>query len=155
TARNQPMPRRRLSSLSLRATWPLLLAATCLADDRPGGATGPPVASPSHQPLAELPFPQLPVATIDVDLASDQGPLEGWRHTVGHGGINPRPLLGRVVEGAVKLRPRLIRVFIQEFFAIYPDHGRFDWSRLDPYMDALAATGAKVVAAITIKPRPL
>ena len=54
-----------------------------------------------------------------------------------------------------KLRPRLVRIFIQEFFAIYPDHGRFDWSKLDPYMDALARTGARVVAAITIKPKVL
>jgi hypothetical protein len=59
------------------------------------------------------------------------------------------------VRGTAKLKPRLIRIFIQEFFQVYPEHGRFDWSRLDPYMDALARTGAKVVAAITIKPKPL
>jgi hypothetical protein len=35
-----------------------------------------------------------------------------------------------------------IRIFIQEFFQVYPEHGRFDWSRLDRYMDALAKTGA-------------
>jgi hypothetical protein len=54
-----------------------------------------------------------------------------------------------------KLRPRLIRIFIQEHFAIYPEHGRFDWSRLDPYMDALAETGAKIVASVNIKPKVL
>jgi hypothetical protein len=59
------------------------------------------------------------------------------------------------VRGTARLRPRLIRVFIQEFFHVYPEHGRFDWSRLDPYMDALARTGARVVAAVAIKPRPL
>ena len=62
---------------------------------------------------------------------------------------------GRVVRGTARLKPRLIRVFIQEFFRVYPEHGRFDWSRLDPYMDALARTGAKVVAAVAIKPKPL
>jgi xylan 1,4-beta-xylosidase len=59
------------------------------------------------------------------------------------------------VEGIRALKPRLIRIFIQEFFQVYPERGRFDWSRLDPYMEALAQTGARVVAAITIKPPPL
>ncbi|MGC9349173.1 MAG: GH39 family glycosyl hydrolase [Anaerolineae bacterium] len=92
---------------------------------------------------------------IHVDTRAKLGPLELWRHTIGHGGINPHPLSDRVVAGAAALQPRLIRIFVQEFFAVYPDHGRFDWSRLDPYMEALARTGAHLVAAITIKPPPL
>jgi len=100
-------------------------------------------------------FQDLPAASVTVDLARDEGPLELWRQTIGHGGINPRPLPDRVVEGLARLHPRLIRIFIQQFFNVYPEHGRFDWSKLDPYMDALDKTGAKVVAAITIKPRPL
>ena len=60
-----------------------------------------------------------------------------------------------MVTGLAKLKPRLIRIFLQEHFNIYPDHGRFDWSLLDPFMDALARTGAKVVACICIKPKVL
>ena len=56
------------------------------------------------------------------------------------------------MDGIRGLKPRWIRIFIQEFFRIYPDHGRFDWSRLDPYMEALARTGARIVGAVTIKP---
>jgi xylan 1,4-beta-xylosidase len=108
-----------------------------------------------HLPPAPPPPANAPVIDVAVDLAADEGPLELWRHGLGHGGVNSRPLPDRVVQGAAKLKPRLIRVFIQEFFQVYPEHGRFDWSRLDPYMDALARTGAKVVAAITVKPRPL
>jgi hypothetical protein len=94
----------------------------------------------------------IPRSQITIDAAAAIGSLEWWRHGLGHGGINAVPLPARVVHGVRKLQPRLIRVFLQEFFQIYPEHGRFDWSRLDPYMDALAATGAKVVAAITLKP---
>ncbi len=106
-------------------------------------------------PPAAPPAATSPVIDITVDLTADEGPLELGRHGLGHGGINPLPLPDRVVRGTAKLKPQRIRIFIQEFFQIYPEHGRFDWSRLDPYMDALAKTGAKVVAAITIKPKPL
>jgi hypothetical protein len=116
----------------------------------------PPGDTPSAARLSAPPsFAELPRARVEVDLASDGGALELWRHSVGHGGINSLPLPERVVEGAARLRLRLVRIFIQEFFAIYPDHGRFDWSRLDPYMESFARTGAKVAAAITIKPKPL
>ncbi len=95
------------------------------------------------------------VTDVDVDAALTGEPFEAWRHSLGHGGVNWLPLPDRVVEGVRRLAPRLIRIFIQEFFQVYGGFGRFDWSRLDPYMDALAATGAKVVAAITIKPEAL
>ena len=100
-------------------------------------------------------YSRLPRTEVVVDAAAEQGVLETWRHTLGHGGINALPLPSRVVGGARKLKPRLIRVFLQEHFAVYPEHGRFDWSLLDPYMEALARTGAHVVAAICLKPKPL
>jgi xylan 1,4-beta-xylosidase len=102
-----------------------------------------------------LPRPTPPSTVVDIDAATAVGPLEAWRHGLGHGGINPIPLPERVIDGIRRLQPRWIRIFIQEFFRIYPDHGRFDWSRLDPYMEALGRTGARIVAAITIKPSVL
>lgn len=126
----------------------LLSAATCGAGDAPRAGS---VRSVWQAPA----FEKLPLVTLDVDANVDEGPLELWRHGVGHGGVNSEPLPDRVVAGAARLRPRLIRIFIQEFFRVYPEHGKFDWTRLDPYMDSFARTGAKLVAAITIKPRPL
>ena len=116
------------------------------------GITPATAAQSNRQPA---PPADAPLATIAVNVADSTGPLETWRHTLGHGGINALPLPQRVVEGTSRLHPRLIRVFLQEFFFVYPDHGRFDWTRLDPYMDALSRTDAKVVAAITLKPKPL
>jgi xylan 1,4-beta-xylosidase len=97
----------------------------------------------------------LPVCGVQIDATAPLGACEWWRHTLGLGGINHLPLPPHVVEGVSKLQPRLIRIFIQEYFDIYPEHGRFNWSILDPYMDSLAATGAKIVASIDIKPKPL
>jgi len=92
---------------------------------------------------------------VFVETQERLGALEWWRHALSHGGINTLPLPERVVEGLAKLKPRLIRIFLQEHFNVYPERGRFDWSLLDPFMAALARTGAKVVAAITIKPKVL
>lgn len=105
--------------------------------------------------MRPTPLASIPRTQVAIDTAAVAGPLEWWRHGLGHGGINAVPLPPRVVEGVRKLQPRLVRVFLQEFFRVYPEQGRFDWSRLDPYLDALERTGAKVVAAITIKPGPL
>jgi xylan 1,4-beta-xylosidase len=95
------------------------------------------------------------VRTFSIDCANPSGEFPWWRHALSHGGISPDPLPERVVGGLARLKPKLIRVFLQEFFHPYPEHGVFDWSRLDPFMDSLAATGATVVAAITFKPKPL
>ena len=89
---------------------------------------------------------------VRVDAAEGRGAFEAWRHALSHGGINTRPLPARVAEGVARLRPRLIRAFLQEHFAIYPARGRFDWRLLDPFLEALASTGAEVVACICIKP---
>jgi hypothetical protein len=97
------------------------------------------------------------MAPTDVFVKTEErlGALEWWRHALSHGGINTLPLPERVVKGLAKLEPRLIRIFVQEHFNVYPERGRFDWSLMDPFMAALARTGAKVVAALTIKPKVL
>lgn len=97
-------------------------------------------------------LPRIPV-TLQCDKPGAD--FEGWRHTIGHGGINKYPLPPRVSGGLAALKPKLVRTFIQEYFHIYPEHGRFDWSALDPYMESLAASGGSVVACICIKPKPL
>ena len=93
----------------------------------------------------------------EVNVFADQvlEPFEWWRHTIGHGGVNSLSLSEKVRMGAKKLSPKLIRIFIQEFFYIYPEHGVYDFTKLDEYMDSMAATGATVVAAICIKPECL
>jgi hypothetical protein len=153
-----------MSCLAGSGLWFGLLSVMVLAAISQGAEnTGPPAPADDaaganarrRVVFPAQPFSALPVAAVTVDLKAEQGPLEAWRHTIGHGGVNSTPLPDRVVKGVAKLRPRLIRIFIQEFFNVYPEHDRYDWSRLDPYMDALAKTDAKVVAAITIKPKPL
>jgi hypothetical protein len=97
----------------------------------------------------------LPKVPVKILCGKLNGKFEGWRCSVGHGGINKYPLPPYVIKGIKALKPKLIRTFIQEYFNIYPEHGVFDWSSLDPYMRSLADTGAKIIASICIKPKPL
>jgi hypothetical protein len=94
----------------------------------------------------------MPKIPVTINCGIKKGEFEGWRHTIGHGGVNRYPLPVKIQRGLAALKPRLVRTFIQEYFNVYPDHDAYDWSRLDPYMDSLAASGGKVVACICIKP---
>lgn len=100
-------------------------------------------------------YNRLPRRQVKVLKNQVIGPFEWWRHSVGHGGVNSYPLPQKVVQGAKLLSSKLIRIFIQEFFYVYPDHGVYDFTKLDAYMDTFAATEAKIVASICIKPRCL
>jgi xylan 1,4-beta-xylosidase len=92
---------------------------------------------------------------VEIDAGQTQGRIEAWRHTIGQGGVNHLPFPERVENGLQKLRPRLARVFLQEYFNVYPEHGVYNWDRLDPYLESIARTGAKVLATINFKPKPL
>ena len=90
-----------------------------------------------------------------IDWEEDLGPVDLRNHSTGIGGIHSMPAPLPVVEAIAGLKPRLIRIFLQEFFYIYPDHGVFDWSKMDAYMDAVHAMGADIMATICIKPKVL
>ncbi len=84
----------------------------------------------------------LPLLRARIDAAHSTGSFPISRHSIGHGGVNSRPLPPQVITGAQALSPGLLRTFIQEYFLICPEPGQYDFSRLDPYMQALADTGA-------------
>jgi xylan 1,4-beta-xylosidase len=97
-------------------------------------------------------FAKLPRTIVNIAADTVTGSFEPWRHAVGHGAVNSLPLPQKVNEGARKLQPRLTRVFLQEYFDIYPAHGEFNWTKLDAYMESFAQTGTKVLATINFKP---
>ena len=77
------------------------------------------------------------------------------RHSLGIGGVNPAPMPKKAIKGTAKLEPKLIRIFIQEFFFIEKYDGSLDFSALDKYMRAVNDTGADIMASICIKPKSL
>ena len=91
----------------------------------------------------------------NIDFAVVSGTLDFKNHTAGIGGVNSSPMPQLVAEGMAKLKPDMIRIFIQEFFFIEKDNGELDFTALDKYMRSVHATGADVMASICIKPKSL
>ena len=92
-------------------------------------------------------------AQVQADRA--QGMLDYHRQMVGIGGSNAAPMPEPVRKPVAALKRKMVRVFLQEYFFVYPDHNVFDWSRLDAFMDSLAETGCQVMASICLKPHVL
>jgi len=53
------------------------------------------------------------------------------------------------------LRPRVIRLFVQEYFDLLPEHGRYHWQTLDESVDLIRKTGATPLMNIDFKPKIL
>lgn len=100
-------------------------------------------------------YDQLARRRIDIDAAYRQGRLSYDRQMIGIGGASHLPVPESIRPHIGALKHRMVRVFLQEYFFIYPEHGRFDWSRLDAFMDSVAELGVDVLASICIKPRVL
>jgi len=92
---------------------------------------------------------------LTVDWAKDMGALDMRYHSMGIGGVHSMPAPAPIVKKTAALKPRLIRIFLQEFFYVYPGNGVFDWSKMDAYMDAVHAMGGDIMASICIKPKAL
>ena len=94
----------------------------------------------------------MPNIKANIDFTEIIGHINFKNHSFGIGGVNPAPMPERVVKGMSKLKPGLIRIFIQEFFFIEKTNGELDFSSLDKYMRAINKTGADIMASICIKP---
>lgn len=93
-----------------------------------------------------------PRGSVDIDVASTLGPYDGWRYSVGQGFVSPEPVSDEVVMRLAALRPRYLRVSIQEFLAVSPAPDTYDWSRADAYLEAFSRTGAQLIVSFNLKP---
>lgn len=93
-----------------------------------------------------------PARTVTVDFAHRAGPLEIDRMALGQGGLSDQPMWDGRIPEIRSLRPRLIRLFIQEYFRLLPEPGRYHFETLDRSVDAILKTGAKPLMCICFKP---
>jgi hypothetical protein len=94
-------------------------------------------------------------ATLTLNLAKNIGPMEMDHISLGQGGLSPDPIWDSRVAEVRALHPRLIRLFVQEYFDLLPEDGRYHFDTLDRSVDEIVRTGAVPLICITIKPKVL
>jgi hypothetical protein len=90
-----------------------------------------------------------------VDPTQPTGDIDLTRYALGQGGLSHQPMFDEHLDQVARLKPRTIRLFVQEYFDLYPEHGRFHWDTLDRSIENILATGAKPLLCLCFKPRAL
>jgi len=94
-------------------------------------------------------------ATLTLDFAKDAGPMQMDHIALGQGGLSPDPIWHSRIAEVRALHPRLIRLFVQEYFNVLPEDGRYDFHTLDQSVDDIVQAGALPLMCIVIKPKVL
>ncbi len=94
-------------------------------------------------------------ATLTVNTSRPIGPIDLTRYALGQGGLSDQPMFGREVNQVRELHPQTIRLFVQEYFNLYPAHGKYHWTTLDKSIETILATGAKPLMCLCFKPKVL
>src|SRR4051794_19065608 len=90
---------------------------------------------------------------LEVDFTQRLGPLNISQMALGQGGLSSKPMWDNRVPEIRALHPRIIRLFIQEYFNLLPKRGKYNFDSLDQSIDTILATGAEPLMCICFKPR--
>jgi hypothetical protein len=94
-------------------------------------------------------------AQVQVAFGERLGPLAIDTMALGQGGLSEEPMWDNRVVEIRALHPRLIRLFLQEYFDLLPERGRYHFDTLDCSVDTILKAGAKPLMCICFKPRVL
>ncbi len=98
---------------------------------------------------------QSQTAQVQVAFSERLGPMAISQMALGQGGLSEEPMWTDRVPEVRALHPRLIRLFIQEYFDLLPAKGRYHFETLDRSVDTILAAGAKPLMCICFKPKAL
>jgi hypothetical protein len=102
--------------------------------------------------FAVLASGQEPSATVIVSTTEFIGPLDMGRMALGQGGLSEEPMWENRAAEIRALHPKLVRLFIQEYFDLLPARGKYNFATLDRSVDLILKTGAKPLMNIDFKP---
>jgi xylan 1,4-beta-xylosidase len=100
-------------------------------------------------------FGQATPVRMTVDVGRELGAMDIDRFSLGQGGLADTPMWEDRIPEIRSLHPRLIRLFLQEYFDVYPRKGVYHWEKLDASVQAILQTGAQPLMCIAIKPKVL
>ncbi|MCZ7640959.1 MAG: hypothetical protein M5U12_35840 [Verrucomicrobia bacterium] len=89
---------------------------------------------------------------LQVDFSKPDGQWQMPALALGQGGLQGDPMIEPHIKEVRQLRPRSLRLFLSEYYRIYPDHDTYDWTKLDRELRAVRATGARPALALAMKP---
>lgn len=93
---------------------------------------------------------------VDVDLGHSLGALNiGKVASLGQGGLSPDPIWAGRAPEIRALHPRVIRLFLQEYFNVLPARGTYDFSTMDKTVDLVRQSGAEPMMNVCFKPSDL
>src|SRR5437660_1277448 len=90
-----------------------------------------------------------------IDASHTGGEIDLTRYSLGQGGLSDKPMIDPHVDQLAQLHPQTIRLFVQEYFNLLPERGRYHWNTLDKAVEAILATGAKPIMCLCFKPKVL
>lgn len=105
--------------------------------------------------ISTVAFGQARNATLTLDFSKDLGPMEMDHIALGQGGLSPDPIWDSRIAEVRALHPRLIRLFVQEYFDLLPAEGQYHFDTLDQSVDEIIRAGALPLLSLTIKPKIL
>jgi len=94
---------------------------------------------------------------VELVIAPDpQGRIvDMTKYGLGQGGYSDRPMLAPHVENLRQLHPKVIRLFVQEYYDLMPSKGKYNWTKLDRELESIVATGARPLLCLCMKPAVL
>ena len=98
---------------------------------------------------------QVRTVSVKATFAERIGPLAIDRMALGQGGLAEEPMWENRIAEVRALRPAMIRLFIQEYFDLMPERGRYQFATLDRSVETIRRTGAEPLMCICFKPRAL
>ncbi len=94
-------------------------------------------------------------STAHAIFGQSGAPIEIDHIALGQGGLSADPIWDSRAAEIRALHPRIIRLFVQEYFNLLPARGKYNFETLDQSVDLIRRTGATPLLAIAIKPAVL
>jgi hypothetical protein len=95
------------------------------------------------------------IAHIQVSFSDRQGDLNIDHMALGQGGLSDQPMWADRIAEIGALHPKIIRLFIQEYFELLPTHNQYHFATLDKSVETILKTGASPLMCICFKPHLL
>jgi xylan 1,4-beta-xylosidase len=120
---------------------------SCLMVTFMASCVGTAVAQHAHQTGRRL--------SATLNLADTTGPMEIENFSLAQGGLSDEPMWSSRTTEIRTLRVKTIRIFVQDYFNLLPEHDQYNFAKLDETVDMVRRSGAEPLMDLTIKPKLL